>query len=284
MQTFEGRVAVITGGAEGIGKALAEQAAALGMKLVLADIHGAKLDATVAAFVARGIDASGLRTDVARAEQVQALADFAFARHGAVHLLFNNAGVACAKPVWELSTADWDWVVGVNLYGVTHALRSFVPRMLEGGDEGHIVNTASMAGLLSQPTMATYNATKHGVVTVSECLHYELSLRGARLKASVLCPAWVKTNIAFSERNRSLSTGEASASTPCADPLTGQVASAVIKAVEHGIEPTKVAEIVFQAIRDERFYILTHPSFKPLVKLRMEDILEERAPTFVPPR
>lgn len=283
MQTFEGRVAVITGGAEGIGKALAEQAAALGMKLVLADIHGAKLDATVAAFVARGIDASGLRTDVARAEQVQALADFAFDRHGAVHLLFNNAGVACAKPVWELTTADWDWVVGVNLYGVTHALRSFVPRMLEGGDEGHIVNTASMAGLLSQPTMATYNATKHGVVTVSECLHYELSLRGARLKASVVCPAWVKTNIAFSERNRALSTGEASAA-PCADPLTSQVASAVIKAVEHGIEPAKVAEIVFQAIRDERFYILTHPSFKPLVKVRMDDILEERAPTFVPPR
>lgn len=284
MQDFEGRIAVITGGAEGIGKALAQHAAALGMKLVLADINGAKLDATISEFVGQGVDCTGLRTDVAKAADVQALADFAFKRHGAVHLLFNNAGVACAKPVWELTTADWDWVVGVNLYGVTHALRSFVPRMLAGGDEGHIVNTASMAGLLSQPTMATYNATKHGVVTVSECLHYELSLRQARIGASVLCPAWVKTNIAFSERNRSLSTGEAGSSAPCADPLTGQVASAVIKAVEHGIAPATVAEIVFQAIRDQRFYILTHPSFKPLVKLRMEDILEERAPTFVPPR
>lgn len=283
MQIFKDRVAVITGGAEGIGKALATHAAGLGMKLVLADINADKLKATVDGFAAQGVDVAGVPTDVAKEHQVQALADFCFERHGNVHLLFNNAGVACAKPVWELKPADWDWVMGVNLYGVTHALRSFVPRMLAAGDEGHIVNTASMAGLLSQPGMASYNASKHGVVTVSECLHYELTLRGSRLKASVLCPAWVKTGICTSERNRQSSTGETEIR-HSPDALVDKVSAAVFKAVEHGVEPSLIAEKVFEAIIAERFYILTHGAFKPLVKLRMEDILEERTPTFVPPR
>lgn len=283
MQDLQGKVAVITGGAEGIGKALAIKAASEGMKLVLADINPASLEATVAELAANGAEVVGAPTDVAKAAQIDALAELAFSLHGNVHLLVNNAGVACAKPVWELSEADWDWVMGVNLYGVTHALRSFLPRMLSAGEPGHIVNTASMAGLLSQPSMATYNASKHAVVTVSEGLHFDLMLRQSRLKVSVLCPAWVKTRIASSERNRSLSTGE-EARSPVADAVVNKISHDVQQAVAHGIEPAQVAEAVFDAVRAERFYILTHPAFTPLVRTRMEDILECRSPTFVPPR
>lgn len=280
MQELKGKVAVITGGAEGIGKALALKAAAQGMKLVLADIDAARLETTVAELAASGAEVIGAPTDVAKADQIDALADLSFSLHGNVHLLVNNAGVACAKPVWELSEADWDWVMGVNLYGVTHALRSFLPRMLAAGEEGHIVNTASMAGLLSQPSMATYNATKHAVVTVSEGLHFDLMLRKSRLRVSVLCPAWVKTRIATSERNRGAGTQPGSG----ADAVVSKIAHDVQQAVAHGIEPAEVAEQVFAAIAAERFYVLTHPAFTPLVRTRMEDIIEGRLPTFVPPR
>lgn len=284
MQELKGKVAVITGGAEGIGKALAIKAAAEGMKLVLADIDAARLEATVAELAAGGAEVVGAPTDVAQARQIDALAELAFSLHGNVHLLVNNAGVACAKPVWELSEADWDWVMGVNLYGVTHALRSFLPRMLSAGEEGHVVNTASMAGMLSQPSMATYNASKHAVVTVSEGLHFDLLLRQSKLKVSVLCPAWVKTRIAFSERNRGLSGGSAAAPAAGTDPVVNRLSHDVQQAVAHGIEPAQVADAVFDAIRAERFYVLTHPAFTPLVRTRMEDILEGRSPTFIPPR
>jgi NAD(P)-dependent dehydrogenase (short-subunit alcohol dehydrogenase family) len=283
MQELKGKVAVITGAAEGIGKALAIKAAAEGMKLVLADIDATRLEATVAELAASGAQVIGAATDVAKANQIDALAELAFSLHGNVHLLINNAGVACAKPVWEVSEADWEWVMGVNLYGVTHALRSFLPRMLSAGEEGHVVNTASMAGLLSQPSMATYNATKHAVVTVSEGLHFDLQLRQSKLKVSVLCPAWVKTRIASSERNRGLSTGS-SAGPGGADPVVNKLSHDVQQAVAHGIEPAQVAEAVFEAIRSERFYVLTHPAFTTLVRTRMEDVLEGRSPTFMPPR
>lgn len=282
MEQFKDRVAVITGGAEGIGKALAVHAAGLGMKLLLADIQPAALAATVAELSAGGAEVIGVPTDVAQAAQVDALAEQAFARFGAVHLLCNNAGVACAKPVWELSQADWDWVMGVNLYGVTHALRAFLPRMLAAGEAGHVVNTASMAGLLSQPSMATYNASKHAVVTVSEGLYFDLMLRKAAIGVSVLCPAWVQTRIAFSERNRP-GADQATAG-PGRDPVVSKLAHDVQQAVAHGIPPAQVAQAVFDAVAARRFWILTHPHFKPLVRTRMEDILEERPPTFVPPR
>lgn len=278
MKDLKGKVAVITGGAEGIGKAIARKAAAEGMKLVLADIDGSKLDATLSEFAAQGVEAIGLKTDVSKQEQVEALADLAFERFGNVHLLCNNAGVACAKPVWEVSQADWDWVMGVNLYGVTHALRAFLPRMMAKGEEGHIVNTASVAGLLSQPGLATYNASKHAVVTISEGLHHDLALRQSRIKVSVLCPAWVKTRIAESERNR---TGGEKTDLSKLDPVTAQIGMAVVNAVQHGIAPEKVADDVFAAIEAERFYILTHPQIKPAIQVRMEDILAERSPTFI---
>ncbi|WP_211473668.1 SDR family NAD(P)-dependent oxidoreductase [Collimonas humicola] len=277
MKNLQGKVAVITGGAEGIGKGIAVRAAAEGMKLVLADINAAKLEATVAEFKAQGIDVIGVPTDVAREEQVNALAEQAFAAFGKVHLLVNNAGVAVAKPAWETSQKDWDWVMGVNFYGVTHALRAFVPAMLKHGEEGHIVNTASMAGLTSQPSLASYNASKHAVVTLSEGLHHDLTLRQSRIKVSVLCPGWVKTGIGHSERNRD---GEKTA--PAAiDPVAAKVGMAVLHAVEHGIPISQVADDVFAAIDAERFYILTHPEMKQAIQVRMEDILQQRAPTLL---
>lgn len=276
MKDFQGKVAVITGGAEGIGKALAVMAASKGMKLVLADIDAAKLDATVAEFNAQGVEAVGLRTDVSKADQVDRLAELAFERFGNVHLLVNNAGVACAKPVWETTPGDWEWVVGVNLYGVTNGLRSFIPRMLAQGEEGHVVNTSSMAGLISSPGLAAYNATKHAVVTVTEGLHHDLKLRNALIKASVLCPRWVKTRISASERNR---TAGDKLDPSKLDPVSLKINASIQKAVADGISVEQVAADVFDAIENERFYILTHPDSDTAVKVRMEDIIGNRQPT-----
>jgi len=278
MQEFNGKVAVITGGAEGIGRAVAERAAQVGMKLVLADIDEARLKTVVEEFGARGVDAVGLKTDVSKQEQVEALAALAFERHGNIHLLVNNAGVGHNRPVWETTQADWDWVMGVNLYGVIHGLRAFIPTMLAKGEPGHIVNTASMAGLTSQPGLAIYNASKHGVVTVSEGLHHDLTLRQSKLRVSVLCPAWVKTRIHLSGRNRP---DEDTAPQSTLDPVSTKVGLAVMNAVENGIPVEQVANDVFDAIAAERFYILTHPGHKPAIQTRMEDILAERAPSLL---
>ena len=279
MQDFNGKVAVITGGAEGIGRAIAERAAKAGMKLVLADIDGPRLEAALADFTGRGIDAIGLRTDVSKAEQIDALAALAFERFGNVHLLVNNAGVGHNRPVWETTQADWDWVMGVNLYGVINGLRAFIPTMLAKGEPGHIVNTASMAGLTSQPGLAIYNASKHAVVTVSEGLHHDLTLRQSKLRVSVLCPAWVKTRIHLSDRNRPAGGDTALPST--LDPVATKVGLAVMNAVENGIPVEQVANDVFDAIAAEQFYILTHPGHKAAIQVRMEDILAERAPTLL---
>jgi len=282
MKNLQGKVAVITGAAEGIGKGIATRAAAEGMKLVLADINAAKLELTVAEFKANGVEVVGVPTDVAREEQINALAEQAFAKFGNVHLLVNNAGVAVAKPAWEATQQDWDWVMGVNFYGVTHALRAFVPTMLKHGEEGHIVNTASMAGLTSQPSLATYNASKHAVVTVSEGLHHDLALRQSRIKVSVLCPGWVKTGVAHSERNRAAAgTGNNGEATPAVDAVTLKVGMSIMQAVQNGIPVAQVADEVFNAIAAERFYILTHPEMKQAIQIRMEDILQQRAPTLL---
>ncbi|RJF78411.1 SDR family NAD(P)-dependent oxidoreductase [Azospirillum cavernae] len=278
MQDFTDKVAVVTGAAEGIGKAIARAAAAEGMKLVLADIDAAALDALAAEFAAADVPVLALRTDVSSPEQVDALADAAFARFGAVHLLVNNAGVAVAKSVWETTPKDWEWVLGVNLYGVTNGLRAFVPRMLERGEAGHIVNTASVAGLLSVPALAAYNASKFAVVTVSEGLHHDLALRQAPIGVSVLCPSWVKTRIAESGRHRLGEEGAVQAGTSVQSQKIGQ---AVFQAVQAGITPDSVAESVFEAVRAGRFYIVTHPESRAGVRVRMEDILENRNPTLM---
>lgn len=278
MDDLKGKVAVITGGAEGIGRAIAHRAAKEGMKLVLGDIDEHSLADTVSELEGKGAEVLGVLTDVSSYEDVVALADAAFTRHGRVHLLVNNAGVALCKPAWELTLDDWDWVLGVNLHGVIHGLQAFVPRMLSDGEEGHIINTASAAGLVATPGFAAYSVSKHAVVALSEVLYHDLALRGSKLKVSVLCPAWVKTRIVESERNRE----EAGHSDPSTfDPVSAKIATAVLPATATGIEPDRVADSVFEAIASDRFYILTHPGTKSGVKVRMEDILQGRNPTLL---
>src|SRR5947207_7442153 len=191
MKNFQGKVSVVTGAASGVGRGLAEKSAALGMKVVLADVEESVLKQAEAELQASGAQVLAVRTDVSQADEVEALAKITFETYGAVHLLFNNAGVGAGTTVWESSLADWKWVLGVNLWGVIHGIHFFVPRMLAQDTEGHIVNTASMAGLLSGPGQSIYKVSKHGVVTLSETLYYDLTLRNASLKVSVLCPGLV---------------------------------------------------------------------------------------------
>ncbi|HVW25781.1 MAG TPA: SDR family NAD(P)-dependent oxidoreductase [Polyangiaceae bacterium] len=281
MKEFKEKVALVTGAASGIGFALADRFASVGMKVVLADIEESALGAAEQSLKKKGAPVLAVRTDVSKAEDVQRLADEAYAKFGVVHVLCNNAGVGMGGLSWEQSVEDWQWVLGVNLWGVIHGIRTFVPRMLDGGAEGHIINTASMAGLVSSPYMAVYEATKHAVVAVTETLKMELDLAGGKLSASVLCPGFVATKISDSERNRPDATGK--------PPTFGRLASQETiremarQQVAAGIKPAEVAEMVLEAVRDDRFYILTHPRFKKLIRVRMENILDGRTPRFEPP-
>jgi NAD(P)-dependent dehydrogenase (short-subunit alcohol dehydrogenase family) len=278
MKDFHGKVAVVTGAASGIGRALAEKSAQEGMKVVLADYEEGALKRTEEELKASGADVLAVRTDVSQAGDVEALAQQAFATYGAVHLLFNNAGVGAGTTVWESSLADWQWVLGVNLWGVVHGLHFFVPRMLAQDSEGHIVNTASSAGLIASSGLGIYKVSKHGVVTLSETLALELEARAAKIKASVLCPWWVNTRIMESERNRPEALRNPIAEQTI-DPAAAAQLQAVQQLVQTGIAPSEVAEMTFDAIRQEKFYILTDPSTKKAVQLRMEDILQDRSPT-----
>ena len=195
MKEFQGKVAVVTGAASGIGRALAERCAQEGMRVVLAGINEQTLMQASQELQAIGASVLAVQTDVSKAADVEALAQKAFDTYGAVHLLFNNAGVGAGISLWESTLADWEWTLGVNLWGVIYGIRAFVPRMLEQDTEGHIVNTASIAGLVSGPGLGIYRMTKHGVVTLSETLYHELALRGAKVKVSVLCPGFVNTRI-----------------------------------------------------------------------------------------
>ncbi len=274
MNQFRDRVAVITGGASGIGRAMADRFAREGMRIVIGDVEVAALDKTVRELKSQRTEAVGVHCDVAELAQVEALAAAAFDNFGAVHILCNNAGVASqAAPCWAQTDADWKWVLGVNLWGVIHGIRAFVPRMLKQGSEGHIVNTASLAGLLSMPYGAPYNVSKFGVVALTEALHYELAISGAKLKASVLCPAWVRTNILDSDRNRPAELG--AAGTP---EINEEWTKAFRSRLDEGLTAETVAERVFQAVCEEQLYIWTHPEYKPTVQMRMEDIVAGRNP------
>jgi len=273
MKTFQNRCAVVTGAASGIGLALATRFVAEGMKVVLADVEQGPLEAAARAL---GPNAHAVKCDVSKASEVRALADATERLFGAVHLLCNNAGVGGPSgPVWLASATDWDWTVGVNLEGVVHGLQAFVPRMIAHGDEAHIVNTASFAGLTSTPFIGVYTATKFAVVGLSEVLVKDLELVGSKVRVSVLCPGFVKTRISDSERNRP-------GSSPSQGAVAAKMAGAVRALVEAGLEPAQVAEQVLTAIRDDRFYVLTHPELKPAVAQRMKDILEERPPKIDP--
>jgi NAD(P)-dependent dehydrogenase (short-subunit alcohol dehydrogenase family) len=277
MKEFAGKVAVVTGAASGIGLALAKRFVAAQMKVVLADVEAAPLAAAAEALAASGAAVRAVCTDVRDGAQVAALADAAETAFGAVHVLCNNAGVGGGVgALWAVSEADWKWTLDVNLWGVIHGVRAFVPRMIAHGGDAHVVNTASMAGLMATPSLGPYTVAKFGVVALSEVLAKDLDLAGARVKVSVLCPGFVKTNIGSSDRNRPPGVPRGDA------PGEGRMAAVIGAMVEQGIPPETVAEQVVAAIRDERFYILTHPDTKPAVAVRMKDILEDRTPKIDP--
>ena len=272
MENLRGKVAVITGGASGIGKAVAERAASEGMKLVLADIEEPVLEETARGLLARGAEVLAVATDVADAASVRELRDRALTRYGGVHLVHNNAGVGVGGPIWEVTEEEWRWILGVNLWGVIHGINAFVPLLLEQG-EGHVVNTASVAGLSATPGLGPYTATKHAVVAISESLFKDLRAAGAPIGVSVLCPAFVQTGIAQSDRNRP-------DWAPDHDPEAAAERTSFIQAmVDAGIEPQTVADRVLDAVHDGTFYILTHPEMKPALALRHQDILEGRPPS-----
>ncbi|MBC7452863.1 MAG: SDR family oxidoreductase [Massilia sp.] len=280
MKNFEGKVVVITGGASGLGFEFALQAAQLGMHIVLADVQQDALERARTDLDARGVSVLAMACDVRHGAQVQALADATMARFGAVHLVFNNAGVGSGGLIWENSEADWEWVLGVNVWGVIHGVRIFTRLMLDCAArdpafEGHIVNTASMAGLLNAPTMGVYNVSKHAVVSLSETLYHDLQLVDAPIKASVLCPYFVPTGISQSQRNRPVDVPMSAE--PTASQMVAQAMT--VKAVASGkVSAADVARITFAAIADGQFYIYSHPGALGNVAERMGEIVHQRNP------
>ena len=273
MKQLKGKVAAVTGAASGLGRSMALAFAAEGMDVALADVDEVSLSSVESEVQALGVRAITLKVDVSDAKQVDGLRDQALGRLGGVHVVCNNAGVSPLGAAWEASVADWQWILGVNLWGVIHGVRAFAPHLI-AQDEGHIVNTASVSGLISPPGSAAYNVTKHAVVALSETLHHDLRERNSRVGVSVLCPAYVPTGIVDSERNRPK---ELPAS-PKSEQTRAREAM-LRKAVTSGkVSADQVAQAVLAAIRDERFYILTHPRIKGAIRARMEDLLNDRAP------
>jgi len=250
VEQLNGKVAVVTGGASGIGLALARRFVAEGMRVMIGDVEAEALDKAVAELNAEGGDVVGTVTDVTDPAQMDALAQAVVDRFGAVHVVCLNAGVGGGGLSWEMPLSTWEWVIGVNLWGVIHGLRSFVPLLVKQG-EGHVVNTASLAGLVASPFMGPYNASKHAVVAISETLHHELAISAPDVHVSVLCPGWVKTNIADSGRNRPAHLES--------DNAVDAAAGGVLRGfLENGMDPNDVALKVLDAIRNDKFWILTH--------------------------
>jgi NAD(P)-dependent dehydrogenase (short-subunit alcohol dehydrogenase family) len=272
MDGFRGKVAVITGAASGFGREFALALAAEGAKLVLADVDEKGMQET-AALLPAGNESISARCDVRAPQSVEELADKAYARFGAAHLVFNNAGVAVCGPAWTATLEDWKWVLDINLMGVVHGIRSFVPRMIASGEPGHVINTASVAGLLSLPGSAVYCVSKHAVVTLSECLRHDLRVAKAPIGVSVLCPAFVQTGIFESARNRPR---ELAATNPLGKAYedAGRKAVAASK-----LSAADIARITLEAVRSDRFYVLPHGKTKAAIETRMQDILAERDPT-----
>ena len=265
------KVAVITGAASGIGRGLAERFAAEGMSVVLADVDEGALAELETHLKSKGADVLTVKTDVSNAAEVENLAVQTLDTFGAVHILCNNAGVVCSRPIWEHTVADWEWVLGVNLWGVIHGIRAFVPRMLAQGDACHIVNTASILGLIGGGGTGIYKVSKHGVVVLSEALADELAQQGANIRVHVLCPGWVRTGILESSRNRP-DTLQNPETPPRQETIGG---SRNVRAeMEAGMPPAEVAEHVYNAIQNGTFYIHTHPEHKAWVRERMERILK----------
>ena len=278
MKEFDGKTAVITGGASGIGRAIAERCVKEGINIVLADIEEQALTNAKAELETTGASIIAVKTDVSKAEDIEALADKTIETFGEVHLLFNNAGVGCPGSIWEHTVNDWKWVLGVNLWGVIHGVRVFTPLMLEQNTECHIVNSASIAGLKYNTFMGPYSVSKFGIVSLSESLYLELMELDSKVKVSVLCPGFVNTRMGDSVRNRPVG---------LMDPV-GSVSAkglekmrSLMSMANAGMSSEKVAEMVFQAINEERFYIITHEDSFDDIENRMNCILQERNPTLL---
>jgi len=282
MKRFKGRTAVITGAASGFGLETCRVAAREGMNIVMADVQADALERAAAEIRGLAAEVLPFRLDVSQAHEVEALGEATAQRFGTPHFVFNNAGVGVGGLIWEHSAHDWAWILGVNVMGVAHGVRVFTPAMLaaaqaDPGYEGHIVNTASMAGLLNPPNMGAYNVSKHAVVSLSETLYQDLALVSEQVTASVLCPYFVPTGIHQSHRNRPADTLAAHArpthSQRIAQAMTG-------KAVESGkVSAANVAALVFDALRERHFYIYSHPKALAAVQTRLEDVMLARNPT-----
>lgn len=280
MKNFTHKVAVITGAASGFGREFAALGAQLGMKLVLGDVRPEALEQAISELRTQGAQVVGMQCDVSKGEQVEALAKLALDNYGGVHVVFNNAGVGSGGLVWENSVNDWEWVLGVNLWGAIHGVRVFTPLMLQQAEreadyEGHIVNTASIAGLLTPPLMGAYNVSKHAVVALTETLYHDLKTVNAKITCSVLCPAFVATGISESYRTRPAELRNDADPTPSMRAAQAMVA----KATSAGkVTAAEVAAMTFAAIREEQFYVLTHPKIMATIKLRLEDISKLQNP------
>ena len=280
ISNFKDKTAVLTGAGSGFGLECARIGAKLGMNLVLVDVQQDALDAAAQEMQAAGAQVLAFKLDVSSASQMEATGAAVLARFGAPHLVFNNAGVGSGGLIWENSVKDWEWVLGVNVMGVAHGVRIFTPMMLDAAKkdsawQGHIVNTASMAGLLNAPNMGVYNVSKHAVVSLSETLYQDLSLVTDQIGASVLCPFFVATGISQSHRNRPT---ELRGNRPTQSQLIGQAMSE--KAVSSGkVSAADVAQLVFDAVAANQFYIYSHPKAIKSVQTRLEDIVQTRNPT-----
>ncbi len=280
MKDWKGRTAVITGAASGFGLEASRIAARRGMNVVMADVQPDALELSAKEIEGLGAQVLRFRLDVSKAAEVEALGEATFQRFGAPHFVFNNAGVGAGGLIWEHTLKDWEWVVGVNLMGVAHGVRVFVPMMLKAAEadpayEGHVVNTASMAGMLNAPNMGVYNVTKHAVVSMSETLYQDLALVGTQVHAHVLCPFFVPTGIHHSERNRP-------ADMPVTAPTKSQLIAKAMseKAVTSGkVSAAQVAQFVYDAMDENRFYVFSHPKSLATVQTRLEDIMGLHNPT-----
>jgi NAD(P)-dependent dehydrogenase (short-subunit alcohol dehydrogenase family) len=276
MKDFTDKVAVVTGAASGIGRGMAETFLAAGMKVVLADIEAPALDATARALADAGGDVQAVRVDVTNAEQVEDLAQQTLRKYGAVHVLCNNAGIFIRPgPSWTSSLDDWRWMMDVNVMGVVHGVRSFLPIMIEQNADAHIVNTASVGGLIAGGH-TIYGTSKYAVIGLSENLYLELARSGLKPKVSVLCPSVVNTNILSSRRNQpgAAAESETSAQSNAARQLREQAA----QVLKTGLDPRAVGDLVMDGIRDERFYILAPPELAAVVERRLRVIVSGANP------
>ena len=279
MKEFRGKVAVVTGAASGIGKAMCERFAREGMRVVMADVEQERLKHAASELEGRGTEVLAVRTDVSRADDLSHLRDETLERFGAVHVLCNNAGVFAGGLCWDAISTDWEWVMGVNVYGILHGIRAFVPHMLEQNQPGHVVNTCSMAGLINMPLSGAYSVSKHAALSLTETLYHELRMKQSPVGVSALCPELIRTRIGHSERNRPahLKRPEGSGT-----PEQALVEQAIKSSTEGGVDPSLMADRVFDGIRDDRFYLLAEEgtSWDRACQTRLEDIRLRRNPTF----